>query len=70
VQNKIGGVKVDAGQFTGDPVLVEHSILLTSASAVAQAAIQAGIEAQASPQQKAGPMVAGLTLGSPDFQRR
>jgi uncharacterized protein (DUF1800 family) len=72
VQNKIGGVKVDAGEFTGEPIEIEHSILLTTPSAGSQEAIQAGIEAQPQPQQqqKTGPMIAGLTLGSPDFQRR
>ena len=81
VQNKIGGVKVDAAQFSGAAAQIESGILLTPASEDAQAAIQAGLDAaqqavqqaatQANPQQaKTGPMVAGLTLGSPDFQRR
>ncbi len=75
VQNKIGGVKVDSTRFTGDPLQIEQSILLTPASANAQAAIEAGLEAMApqtpNPSQaKIAPMIAGLTLGSPDFQRR
>ncbi len=81
VQNKIGGVKVDsAGSLVGDPLQIEQGILLTPASANAQAAIEAGLEAvnpqaasqQQTPQQQAktAPMIAGLTLGSPDFQRR
>ena len=76
VQNKIGGVKVDAGQFGADPLQIESGILLMPASAGAQAAIQAGLEALVTPgqpagaAQKNGPMIAGLTLGSPDFQRR
>jgi uncharacterized protein (DUF1800 family) len=72
VQNKVGGVKVDAGKFTGDPLQIEQSILLIPASPGAQEAIAAGIEALTAPaqQQKTGSMVAGLTLGSPDFQRR
>ncbi|HWE51198.1 MAG TPA: DUF1800 domain-containing protein [Bryobacteraceae bacterium] len=71
VQNKIGGVKVDSGRFTGDATEIEQSVLFTAVSAAAQAAITAGLEAQA--QQNAAQtasMVAGLTLGSPDFQRR
>jgi hypothetical protein len=84
VQNKIGGVKVDASRFTGDPSQIERSILFTAASPGAQAAIEAGLEAQATPAQppldksqvdkpqadKMASMTAGLTLGSPDFQRR
>jgi uncharacterized protein (DUF1800 family) len=57
----IPGVKVDTSQFAGDPGGIEHRLLLTDASADAQAAIQADLS---------GPMVAGLTLGSPDFQRK
>ncbi len=85
VQNKIGGVKVDATQFTGEPLEIESHVLLSTPTAGAQEAIQAGIDeqmqAQAQPaqqtpqqqlqqQQKAGSMIAGLALGSPDFQRR
>jgi len=78
VQNKIGGVKVDTARFTGDPSQIERSVLFTAASPAAEAAIEAGLEAQATPAQpldkpqadKTAPMTAGLTLGSPDFQRR
>jgi hypothetical protein len=67
-QNKIPGVKVDAAQFAVavDPSQVERSILLTEPSTVAKEAIQAGVDQQ----QQSGALVAGLTLGSPDFQRR
>ncbi len=71
-QGKVQGVKVDLSQFTGDTTQIERNILLTDASPASQAAIQAGLDDVA--QQKArtatGPMIAGLTLGSPDFQRR
>ena len=76
VQNKIGGVKVDGARFIGDPLQIERSILFTAASPTSQTAIAAGLEAQqADPKttptpQKTAPMIAGLTLGSPDFQRR
>jgi hypothetical protein len=71
-QGKVPGVKVDAGQFAGDPSDVEHRILLTDASPDSQAAIMAGIDQQkAAPKPgPPGPMIAGLTLGSPDFQHR
>ena len=69
-QGKIGGVKVDTAQFAGEPAQIERKLLLTDASADAQAAIQAGLTAKQITTAQAGPMVAGLTLGSPDFQRR
>jgi uncharacterized protein (DUF1800 family) len=67
-QNKIPGVKVDAAQFAlvVDPSKVERSILLTDPSDAAKEAIQTGVDQQ----QQLGALVAGLTLGSPDFQRR
>ncbi len=68
-QGKIQGVKVDAAQFAGEPAQIEHKLLLTDASADAQAAIETGLAAQ-KPGAQSGGMVAGLTLGSPDFQRR
>ncbi len=68
-QGKVGGVKVDVSQFAGDTTQIERNILLTDASPASQAAIQAGLEQQAQ-KTPPGPMVAGLTLGSPDFQRR
>jgi uncharacterized protein (DUF1800 family) len=66
-QGKVQGVKVDASQFLADPQQIERNILLTDASADAQVAIEAGLAERKSPK---GPLVAGLTLGSPDFQRR
>ena len=70
-QAKIPGVKVDPLRFAGDPKDIEHRLLLTDPSADALAAIQAGLDEQKqiTPAQT-GPLVAGLTLGSPDFQRR
>ncbi len=68
-QGKAAGVKVDLTQFSGDTTQIEHNILLADASPASQAAIQAGINEGAG-KQPTGPMVAGLTLGSPDFQRR
>jgi uncharacterized protein (DUF1800 family) len=67
-QGKIGGVKVDAAQFAVvvDPSKIERSILLTDASPAARDAIQTGLDQQ----RQMGIMAAGLTLGSPDFQRR
>jgi uncharacterized protein (DUF1800 family) len=67
-QGKIPGVKVDPAQFAlvVDPSRIERNILLTDASPAARDAIQTGLDQQ----QQLGAMAAGLTLGSPDFQRR
>lgn len=67
-QGKIPGVKVDPAQFAliVDPSAIERNILLTDASPAARDAIQTGLDQQ----QQLGAMAAGLTLGSPDFQRR
>jgi uncharacterized protein (DUF1800 family) len=67
-KGKIAGVKVDPAQFSVvmDASKIERSILLTDASPAARDAIQGGLEQQ----QDLGALAAGLTLGSPDFQRR
>jgi uncharacterized protein (DUF1800 family) len=67
-QGKIRGVNVDLTQFSGDAAQIERNILLTDASPASQSAIEAGIAESRHP--AAGPRIAGLTLGSPDFQRR
>jgi uncharacterized protein (DUF1800 family) len=65
-QGKIQGVTVDPAQFSGEPAEIERRLLLTEASPDTKAAILAGLQQQT----QSGPLVAGLTLGSPDFQRR
>jgi hypothetical protein len=67
-KGKIPGVKVDPAQFAiaVDASQIERNILLTDASPAARDAIQTGLAQQ----QDLGAMAAGLTLGSPDFQRR
>jgi uncharacterized protein (DUF1800 family) len=67
-QGKIPGVTVDKAQFDTAPSVIEHNLLLTDPSIESAAAINAGIGANAL--QSNGTSVAGLTLGSPDFQRR
>ncbi|HVW08805.1 MAG TPA: DUF1800 family protein [Bryobacteraceae bacterium] len=67
-QGKMAGVKVDLTQFSGGAAQIEHNILLADASRASQAAIQAGISESSQPAE--GPRIAGLTMGSPDFQRR
>ncbi len=67
-RGKIGGVKVDPAQFAiaVDASRIERNILLTEPSPAAREAIETGL----SQQQDLGALAAGLTLGSPDFQRR
>lgn len=64
-QNKLPGVKVDSQNFEGDPKVVARSLLSADASAQTRQAIERG---QAEKQDSAA--IAGLVLGSPDFQRR
>ncbi|MDQ6698953.1 MAG: DUF1800 domain-containing protein, partial [Acidobacteriota bacterium] len=74
--NKVPGVKVDMAKFesSADPILVAKALLMTDVSDAARASIAQGIQEQASGsgENKIPPaaLVAGLTLGSPDFQRR
>ncbi|HUS07644.1 MAG TPA: DUF1800 domain-containing protein [Bryobacteraceae bacterium] len=65
VQNKLPGVKVDATRFQGDATAVARGLLFTEASAQTRGAIERGQR-----ENKDGPTIAGLVLGSPEFQRR
>ncbi len=67
-RGRIAGVKVDPARFSLgiDASGIERNILMTDPSPAARDAIQAGLAQQ----QELGAMAAGLTLGSPDFQRR
>jgi uncharacterized protein (DUF1800 family) len=69
-QGHVNGVKVDLSQFSADPAAIERNILLMEPSPDAKSAIQAGLAEQTNQSKPTGPLVAGLTLGSPDFQRR
>ena len=66
-QNHVGGVKVDLTSFGSDPVAVAKTLLFRTASPQTRAAIEKALEAQ---KQKTPALVAGLVIGSPDFQRR
>jgi uncharacterized protein (DUF1800 family) len=67
-QGHVNGIRVDTSQFSGEPLQIERRILLMEPSHDAQEAIQAGLAEQKN--LMPGALVAGLTLGSPDFQRR
>ncbi len=82
--NRVPGVKVDVARFGDAPDTdrIATALMLTGLSDEARAAIQAGLAAQADaqnndgkPRPKSDPtpkplVIAGLMLGSPDFQRR
>jgi uncharacterized protein (DUF1800 family) len=72
-QNKVQGTKVDQARFHEDPVHTERLMLFTNATPTTRAAIDKAIAEQKSKNPKAAPspaLVAGLVIGSPDFQRR
>jgi uncharacterized protein (DUF1800 family) len=71
-QNKVPGVKVDAKRFVEDPSREARQVLFTDATPATKSAIVKALADQKSKDPKAASpaMVAGLVLGSPDFQRR
>lgn len=75
-QNKIQGVKVDTKRFADageDPRKVARVMMLPDLKPETRTAIEAALKEQAAKDPKAKPapeLVAGLVLGSPDFQRR
>jgi uncharacterized protein (DUF1800 family) len=66
-QNRVPGVKVDVARFGNDPVVVAQTLLFRSASPQTRAVIAKALEDK---KQKTPALVAGLVIGSPDFQRR
>ena len=59
--NHVDGVKVDGSKFSADPAQTARELLFTNASQQTLDAI--GSQSDAA-------VVAGMLLGSPDFQRR
>jgi uncharacterized protein (DUF1800 family) len=69
-QNKVPGVKVDARKFaTTDPSAVAQALLVRDLSAQTRATIENAVKDKAGKAPPPG-MVAGLVIGSPEFQRR
>ncbi|HEY1945931.1 MAG TPA: DUF1800 domain-containing protein [Bryobacteraceae bacterium] len=72
-QNRILGVKVDVSGWekltSKDPMLLSRQILERDPGAQTKAAIKK-MMADSAPRTRFGSMVAGLTLGSPEFQKR
>ena len=70
-QNKVPGVRVDPKIFPTDPQKTERKLLDTDASPQTRAAIAKELAVQKGKSPSAAPaLVAGLVIGSPDFQRR
>jgi uncharacterized protein (DUF1800 family) len=68
--NKVPGIKVDLGSIqTSDPLAAARTLLMTDLSPDARTVITQGLADQSGKIPPAA-LVAGLTLGSPDFQRR
>lgn len=71
-QNRVPGVKVDDSKFADDPSAAARMIMATDVTPQTREAILKALEDQKAKNPKA-PMpalVAGLVMGSPDFQRR
>ena len=66
-QNRMPGVQVDLSRFAADPALLPKMLLFRPPSAPTQAGIEKALGEQ---KQKTPGLMAGLVLGSPDFQRR
>lgn len=66
-QNRVPGVQVDLSRFAGDPAPLSKMLLFRPPSAPTQAGIEKAFGEQ---KQKTPGLMAGLVLGSPDFQRR
>ncbi len=71
-QNHFPGVKVDAARFADDPVEAARLVLFTDPTEATREAIERALADQKTknPNAATPALVAGLVLGSPDFQRR
>ena len=71
-QNKVPGVKIDPAKFgTADPSAIAKSLMFRDVSPQTRASLDKALQQQqAKTPVPAAAVVAGLVLGSPDFQRR
>jgi uncharacterized protein (DUF1800 family) len=65
-QNRIPGVQVDAARFNTEPAAVAKAVLFRDVSAATREALEKALGSKT----KTPSLIAGLVLGSPDFQRR
>ena len=71
--NKLSGVHVDTGRFSKNPSDAAKQVLFTDASSQTLDAIKKEFSAEKKKnprQQPNGALMAGLVIGSPDFQRK
>jgi uncharacterized protein (DUF1800 family) len=71
-QNKLAGVKLDASHFSDDPTRAARQVLFTNATPQTRDAIVQALadQKQKDPKAASSALLAGLVLGSPDFQKR
>jgi len=71
-QNKVQGVTVDAARYGDDPVETARQVLFTDATQQTRDAIARALldQKEKNPGAPTPALVAGLVIGSPDFQRR
>ncbi len=71
-QNRVPGVKVDASKFAEDPQQASRLLMAADPSPQTRDAIVKALadQKQKDPKAAAPALVAGLVMGSPDFQRR
>jgi uncharacterized protein (DUF1800 family) len=67
-QNRVPGVKVDTSRLSQDPTQVAKAVLFQDVSPQTRAAIEKALAENRKPATPA--VLAGLVIGSPDFQRR
>ncbi len=71
-QNHVAGVKVDASKLPDDPMAIARRLMSTDVSPQTRASIEKALKDQKAknPKQQTPALLAGLVLGSPDFQKR
>ncbi len=72
-QNKVPGSRVDQARFKDDPVHTARMMLFTNPTAPTREAIEKALAEEKTKKPNTPPspaLVAGLVIGSPDFQRR
>jgi uncharacterized protein (DUF1800 family) len=71
-QNRVPGVKVDASRLPASPIEIARRLMSADVSPQTRASIEGALKEQQAknPKQQTPALLAGLVLGSPDFQRR
>jgi uncharacterized protein (DUF1800 family) len=69
-QNHVESVKVDVARFGADPAEVAQALMFRSMSPQTRAVIDQALQDNTDSKQKNPALVAGLVIGSPDFQKK